>query len=410
MAGIVKFHQKAIAIFGVAQTAEGQSAVLSTSQTTGAITTLVSSTAVTGIGTTFLSQLAPGAYIYNNSGAEVGQIASVTDDLHAVLTANAKVAVTAATFATGLGPKNALAVLNLNFSTELTSEAFQFTGDELSRDEETVITDKFAKFDFETFMPSLGTIGTPGAPPLASEVPLVDWMGACGFALDLTANDQAKFTNGLTSNEYLTIEIRRTSPDIATQKVFTTTDNRGTVDLDSTVGTRAKLKFSFQGNLVNVTQKVKLNPDFGDQKVEHAPSIKSTTITQSELALYSGTTVTFTPATKNVCFDKLQSSNMSGFEYSRYLTGCLDGWSKGATPTDVTMTILEDEAGASYNPDNHLEDLHGLRLGFGSVIGKKVEITFNKMQLSNVANSTVAAYTGQDLTFRNVGTTDIILS
>ena len=61
-------------------------------------------------------------------------------------------------FRVGLGAKNALAALNLNASVETQSEAFQYLGDELDRDEVTIVTDRTCKFDFETFVPAFGTI------------------------------------------------------------------------------------------------------------------------------------------------------------------------------------------------------------------------------------------------------------
>jgi len=61
-------------------------------------------------------------------------------------------------FRVGLGAKNALAALNLNASIETQSEAFQYLGDELDRDEVTIVTDRTCKFDFETFVPAFGTI------------------------------------------------------------------------------------------------------------------------------------------------------------------------------------------------------------------------------------------------------------
>lgn len=61
-------------------------------------------------------------------------------------------------FRAGLGAKNALAALNLNASIETQSEAFQYLGDELDRDEVTIVTDRTCKFDFETFVPAFGTI------------------------------------------------------------------------------------------------------------------------------------------------------------------------------------------------------------------------------------------------------------
>jgi hypothetical protein len=422
----VKFHERAIAIYGVAQIAEGNSAIKTTAQTAGTVTTTVGSSALTGIGTAFLTELTPNAYVFDPTGAIIGQVKTVTTDTAAVLFDNVPAsatsqsagvmaiatAVTGVEFSTGLGPKNALAVLNLNYSTELDTEAFQYTGDELDRDETTVIKDKYAKFDFETFIPALGTIA--GGDPTIYEVPMVDWFQSAGLAVILSTGTSgyAKVSNGVASNAYLTVEVRRSSPDLAAsflQKAFVVTDVRGNVDFDGTVGTKGKLKWNYQGNLATVADKTTLVPNFTDQKVTIAPSIKSTTITLSELTLYTDANEPAVAGTSNVCFDKLNAPNVSGFEYQRYQTGCLDGWSKGAVPTDVTITILEDQAGATYNPDDHLEGNHKLTLRYGSTTGYKAEFTFKKLQLAKVANSKVANYAGQDLNFRNIGTTELKL-
>jgi len=494
MAGEIRFHEEAIAIFAVAQIAEGTSGVQSglkqgtitavlaatsivgigtkflteliigdklyddsgsllgtvtgitddlnlaitaiqtavgaggdytnhTARTSGAVTTNLASDQVVGVNTTFLTSVAPGSYLFTTDYLVIGRVLSVQDNLNLTLEDNVaaatgatattmatKGAVAGVTFETGLGPKNATAVLNLNFTTELTSEAFTYVGDELSRDEETVITDKFAKSDFEVFLPSLnGRAATAGAVDEA-DVPLSDLMQASGFAVDLATNDTVKYTNSVASNEYLTIEIRRSSPGIATQKTYLTTDSQGLVDLDATIGTRAKLKFTFEGNLVKVTQKLKVPEDFGTQKVGFAPSFKSSTISLVELGLYDSATPPTLTGPSNACFDKLIAPNVAGFEYDRFLTGCVDGWSKGATPSDVTITIIEDEAYADYNPDDHLEELHGLVVKVGDTVGEKVQLDFLKVQLANVTNSTVAKFAGQDLAFRNVGKTNIILT
>jgi hypothetical protein len=418
----VKFHEKAIAIFGTTQVAEGVSAINATP--TGTISTTVASAAVTGVGTLFTTEVAVGTYLYHTSGI-IGRVLTVTSNtaivLEDVVPAAAVLqsegvmakatAITTSAFTTGLGPKNALAVLNLNYSTELTTEAFQYTGDELSRDEDTVVTDKYAKFDCEVFMPSLGTIA--GTDPLITEVPMVDWFTSSGMAVLLSTGSggYAKITNSIPSNAFLTIEVRRSSPDLTLQqKSFVMNDCRGTLDLDAKVGTRAKIKLNYMGNLATVVDKFTIVPNFGDQKSEHAGSIKSTTIVTAQLGLYSGTTEpTYVSTTKSVCFDKCNAPNLPGFDYQRYLTGCIDGWSKGAMPSDVTLTILEDKAAATYNPDNHIEENHALYLDYGSVTGKVVKIAMHKIQLAKVTNSKVANYAGQDLGFRNVGTTDIIL-
>ncbi len=378
--------------------------------TSGTLSVTSGTTAVSGAGTAYLTEAAPGAYLYEQDGTLIGQIKTVTDDSNLVLEANAPNTVTLGIYYVGLGTKNALAALNLTYSTELTSEAFTYVGDENNRDEDTVITDKFSKVEFETFLPSLGTLTTPGQVPLPSEVPMIDWLGSSGLSVDLTVADQAKFTNSVASNEFLTIEIRRSSPGITTQKTYTSTDNRGLVDLDATIGTRPKLKFVFNGNLAPVTQKFKILSDFGDQKSEHAPSLNSTNITQVELGVYNGNTPPTFAGGSNACFDKLLAPNFVGFEYTRFLTGCVDGWSKGGAASDVNITLLEDEAGATYNPDNHLEENHALRIKWGTIVGKKTQLDFTKLQLASVAVSTVAAYSGQDLQFRNTEYVDLILS
>jgi hypothetical protein len=422
----VKFHEKAIAIYGVAQIAEGNSAIKTTAQTVGTVSTTVASATVTGVGTAFLTELTPNAYMFDPTGAIIGQVKTVASDtsatLYEVVPASATAqsagvmavatAVSSVEFSTGLGPKNALAVLNLNYSTELESEAFQYTGDELDRDETTVIKDKYAKFDFETFIPALGTIA--GTDPTVYEIPMPDWFQAAGMAAVLSTGSggYVKYTNGVASNVYMTIEVRRSSPDLASvylQKSFVVTDGRGNVDLDDTMGTKGKLKWNFQGNLATIADKTTIVPNFVDQKTTIAGSIKSSTITLSELTLYTDANEPAVAGTSNVCFDKLNAPNVSGFEYSRYLTGCGDGWSKGAVPTDVTITIIEDKAGATYNPDDQLEVNHKLTLRYGSTTGFKVEKTFKKLQLAKVTNSKVANYSGQDLAFRNIGVTELKL-
>jgi len=387
-------------------------AAIINSKTAGTITTGLASTAVTGVGTTFLTDLVPGGYIKDLTGAIVGQVNSVTTDTAAVLVSNALIALSAAKYATGLGPLNAVAVVNFNYSKEIDSEAFQYLGDELNRDEETSIKDTYCKTDFEVFVPSLGTIA--GTDPVASEVPLAPLFTSSGMALVLSTGSQgfAKFTNSLASNSFLTIEVRRSSPDLVvagTQKVYTLTDARGTIDLDGVIGTRGKLKFNYQGNLLEIAQQLKITENFGDQKAEHAPSMSSKTITTSELQLYVGATEPTITNVKNFCFDKLTAPNFAGFDYQRFLTSCEDGWSKGATPTDVTLAILEDSADAIYNPDNNLEANHALSIKFGNFVGKKTEFTFHKLQLTKITSSKIGTYVAQELGFRNVGSTDLIL-
>jgi hypothetical protein len=420
----IKFHEKAVVIYGTPQVADGVSAVNATP--TGTITTTVASAAVTGQSTLFTTECAVGQYMYHSTGI-VGRIKTITsntaivleDAVPATATVQAEgvmakaTAVTTQAFTLGLGPKNALAVLNLNYSTELTTEAIQYVGNELDRSEANTVTDKYGKFDCEVLLPALGTIA--GTDPVLAEIPMADWFQSSGLAPVLSTGSAGyvKYTNSVNSNTYLTIEVRRSSPDLTLeQKTFTLTDCRGTVDLDAKVGTKPRIKLSYLGNLATVVDKFSIVPDYGDQKNTLAPAIRSTTITTAQLSPYTSSDTVepaYSAATKNVCFDKINAPNLSGFDYTRYLTGCADGWGKGAIPTDVTLTILEDKAAATYNPDNQIEMHHALYVDFGTVTGFKVRLVYHNLQLAKVSNSKVANYAGQDLGLRNTGTFDLYL-
>lgn len=302
---------------------------------------------------------------------------------------------------------NAIATLNLNFSTEISSETVEYTGDELSRDEEVIEKDTFGQFDFETLMPKLGTIA--GGTPTMNEVPLQQLFRACGLGVVLTVG-QAELTNSVVSNEFLTVEIRRSSSDIATDKVYKLVDCRGYVDFDGQVGSKAKLKFNFMGNIASVTQETAFVADFGSQKLNTATVLKSSDIRLSGLVLYSTASEPADPVSSNVCFSKLVAPNLSGFSYDRYMTSCAENWSKEAAASDVTLTILEDAADATYNPSAHIADSHKLVVNYGNGTGEEVDMTFTKLILSNVVSSEIAKYVGQDLPFRNTGKVSIKLS
>ncbi len=422
MSQLAKFHEKAIALYGCQQIAEGVSVI--NDAPTGTITTTAGSAAVTGTGTAFQTEVAVGSYLYDTTGLLiVGQVIAIASNtaltLDAVVPASPVAqapgvmaisgAITNGAFKTGLGPKNAIAVLNLNFSVELASEAFQYSGDELDRDEATNITDTSAKFDYETFLPTRGTMA--GSAPIESEIPLADWYQACGFALTL-ATGAYTISNSAASNAVMTVEVRRASPDITTQKAYVCTDVRGTLDLDLNTGSKPKFKFNMLGNLGSIVQKLTFVPNFRNIKSDLSPAIKVETIGLSALDLYSGSTEPAASGSSNVCFEKLSAPNVSGWEYNRYLMSCLNGWSKGATPTDLTLTVLEDSALATYDPYSEIENDHRLTLEYSDsaaspTAGKRIQIIAHKIKLTKVTQSKVANFAGLDLGFRNVGYTDI---
>lgn len=113
---------------------------------------------------------------------------------------------------------------------------------------------------------------------------------------------------------------------------------------------------------------------------------------------------TFAPST--FCFSTLTASNFFGFDYQRYLTGCDQGFAKGATPTDVAVTMLEDQVGSSsFNPDVNISKFFAGIIKFGTT--NTVAYMWDKLQIANVKQGKVATYLGRDVSFRNTGSSFI---
>jgi len=123
----VIFNKKAIILYGCAQVADGVS--VNNSAPTGTIT-----------GTAIVFTANAAVTLAGGSSYKVGDNSA------------------GAAFTTGLGPDNALPVLEATFSTDYTTEAFQYSGDELDRDEITYVKDMFGSLSFPIMMPSLGLV------------------------------------------------------------------------------------------------------------------------------------------------------------------------------------------------------------------------------------------------------------
>lgn len=125
----------------------------------------------------------------------------------------------------------------------------------------------------------------------------------------------------------------------------------------------------------------------------------------------SGTiTITSGGFAQTFCFSTLQSPNFFGFDYERYLTGCEEGFAKGAVPTDVTVGMLEDQVGGiSFDPDANITKLFTTQLKFGTGNGRFVTYRWSKLLLADVKESKVAKYFGREVKFRNTGISYIIL-
>lgn len=114
-------------------------------------------------------------------------------------------------------------------------------------------------------------------------------------------------------------------------------------------------------------------------------------------------------APSGFCFSTLNAANFFGYDFQRYMTGCDTGFAKGGTPTDVSVSMLEDQVGGtSFLPDTKAGNFFSAVLKFGgSTAGSTVAYAWDKLQLANVKQGKIATYLGRDVTFRNTGSSFI---
>jgi hypothetical protein len=78
---------------------------------TGTITTSTTSNTITGIGTQFTTEISVGNIIKNSGSATIGTVASITDNTHLVLTANAAYTISGLAYKSqGVGPVDAVTI------------------------------------------------------------------------------------------------------------------------------------------------------------------------------------------------------------------------------------------------------------------------------------------------------------
>ena len=376
---------------------------------------------------------------------------------------------------------DALAATTLEGTVNRETEAFEYLGDDLSRDEVTTLKDTSGEITIESFMPHLGALDTGLA---VADAPYSQWFQACGGEVTVDGGTGVvTVTNANTSNGLLTIDYHKASPEATDDKDkrWRFLDCRGMVDVTFEAGSRIKLTFKYFGNDSAPTMETGVTPDFGSQKfnlasVVRLANMQNSTISEllgtepaftisniadaagtvtvdtsavhgyvtGEKVTISGTTnfnetdVTITVvdtdtftyesastgtaetagsvtrtvgAPKNMCVNGINAANFFGFNYDRYLLTCQEGFTKTATPTDVSVTMLEDEVGGTdFDPDANIEKFYEINFKYGTEAGKYITLAWTKVQLADVKDSRVASYFGKDLTLRNIGKSSIIFS
>ena len=379
---------------------------------------------------------------------------------------------------------DAIAVTTLEGSVVRETEAFEYLGDSLSRDEITTLKDESGEVNFESFMPHLGALDVGLA---VDDAPYSKFFRACGGEVTVDGGTGiVTVTNSTISNKLLTLDYHKASPEATggDDKRWQFSDCRGGIDISFEAGSRIQLAFKFMGNYSNVgnpSMETAVIPDFGSQKFDIASVVRlqnmqTSTIRQllgteasvaianiadaagtvtvdtsavhgyvtGERVTIAGTTSfdevdveitvvdtdTFTylsalsgaPETtgtttrtagiaENMCVNGINATNFFGFNYERFLLTCQEGFTKTGVPTDVVVTMLEDEVGGTdFDPEANIENFYEITFKYGTAAGKYVTLFWSKVQLADVKEAKVASYFGKEVTLRNIEHTTITFS
>ena len=236
---------------------------------------------------------------------------------------------------------------------------------------------------------------------------------------ETTALKSIKFTNSLASKSSLTIQVRKSSLDIADQKVVTLTGVRGTVDLNVKIAERPKFKFNFHGNIANITNEAAFSTNINAQKTNIAPVTLNSNISNAAISPMNGETYS-----NNISFISFSASNFDGFDLKRTQTGGGDFWYPQGIAHDVTITILEDTASESYTggndtlisdaksfrPENNVGKEFKFMFEQGTAIGNRFSIYMDKLTLKGYKHTTQGNVASIDLTFEASGISELTLS
>jgi hypothetical protein len=230
-----------------------------------------------------------------------------------------------------------------------------------------------------------------------------------------TANFGTQVTNVAPSVLYTTVKTAK----LLDMSVVPTYSSAGTVTSVTYAKAKAIITFSAPHGLtaslirlrISGATPATLNGDFvgyvlgTDTIVYYAKGTTGTGTATGTILASKGDT-----AEATFCFSTLDAPNFFGFDYQRYLTGCDQGFAKGATPTDVNVTMLEPQVGevGVFNPTENVTKFFAGIIKFGgSSAGTTVAYMWDKLQLATDKQGKVATYLGRDVTFRNTGTSMI---
>lgn len=243
---------------------------------------------------------------------------------------------------------------DLSFTVDQTLDQVVFQGDANNRDEATDITDISMSISATCVFPKLGAIA--GSVIATTDVPYYKAFANCATTITLSGanaatakaviSNQTRVDNNLSTVDYRGVP-SSLNATLATQKAFKATNSKSTIDISVGVGQRSKITFNFKGAYSDPTEATAITPSYGDLKTDIANIPTAKNISIAELTQWTDTVAPTLLNSTNICFDSIDAPNFFGEELIRQATGCFQGFDTQATPSDVTITVLEDAASGS---------------------------------------------------------------
>lgn len=165
------------------------------------------------------------------------------------------------------------------------TEAFQFLGSSLDRNEFTYLKDSYADVQIETPQQVLGTLNPTMT---VAEVPMSKYLRACGGNTSVNGGTGVvTVTNSIAEPATLSFNFDKTSiSDAVNAKRFQFYGMLGMVDLSAEIGKIPTLKFAFKGAAFKPITAPILAPDFALQTTSLAREVRQATIVNAQVTPY----------------------------------------------------------------------------------------------------------------------------
>lgn len=293
---------------------------------------------------------------------------------------------------------DAIAATKLTHTQNYETSTEEYLGDPASRTAIVSILDVSETVEVETPI-SLAAVGT--APVYTS------LLEACGVNALLVADaptasppvsGSCTYSNSSINNTYTTLQFRRRTTTIATEKTYVLSDCRGTLDIILEVNKRPLFVFKLTGNRADPTQQPALAASYGNQVVQASllPVFKNGNIAASQI-LFGG---------KQVCLTKFTAQNFFGIDLQRYSLICQKGQQTDTLTPEYTIEYIEQDVSAATIADESLASSSTnvpLSITIGTVVGKRLKIDIPTGLIKDIKYGTQGNFVTKSVTVVNTG-------